>query len=114
MAILRRRRHTGEAPAPEVYYSERQRREAFVATGLASVIRLSLGVALMVCAVQAYLVLRAPIAGLAPEARWVLPGLMGAGSLFALRMGARDLKRALATRSAPVDPGFDDDPDPRG
>jgi ABC-type nickel/cobalt efflux system permease component RcnA len=89
--------------------TERERREHLIAVYAAAAVKVSLAVALLIAAVQAYRVAQIHAAGASPVMRLVLPLAMLAGGLFSLRAGFRGLREAREIRDTPLATDADDE-----
>lgn len=94
------------------YRSAQQRREFVVAAYATAVVKLALGVALLICGVEAYRVFHIHTPGVPLTLQLALPVLLAIGALVAFRNGVRGLIEARELQSRPVDPENGDGGEP--
>lgn len=82
--------------------TERERREYLISAYSAAAVKLGLGVALLIAAVQAFRATQIHAGGVSLALRLFLPLAFTAGALFALRAGVRGLREAREIRDTPL------------
>jgi hypothetical protein len=90
--------------------TERERREYVISQYFSAAVRVGLGVALLIAALQAYRAAQIHAPGVSLALRLFIPFAFGAGGFLALRTGVRGFREARELLHTPLlDPTEDDD-----